>query len=57
MSLSAHLYIYLIYGLHHCFNVVTEQEGFPAAVLIRALEPLEGIEKSENCAVGDLTYP
>ena len=43
--------------MHYCFNVVTEQEGFPAAVLIRVLEPLEDIEKRENCAVGDLTYP
>jgi DNA-3-methyladenine glycosylase len=31
-------YIYLIYGLYHCFNVVTEQEGVPSAVLIRALQ-------------------
>ena len=45
MSLSAHLYGYLIYGLHHCFNIVTEREGFPAAVLIRTLELLEDIEK------------
>jgi DNA-3-methyladenine glycosylase len=40
-----HLYIHLIYGLHHCLNVVTEREGFPAAVLIRTLEPLEDIVK------------
>lgn len=37
-------YVYLIYGVHHCLNVVTEREGFPAAILIRALEPLEGLE-------------
>jgi DNA-3-methyladenine glycosylase len=31
-------YVYLIYGMYHCLNVVTEKEGFPAAVLIRAIE-------------------
>ncbi len=37
-------YVYLNYGLHYLVNAVTEPEGSPAAVLIRALEPIEGID-------------
>jgi len=38
-------YVYLCYGIHHLFNVVTNKKGFADAVLIRAIEPLEGIDQ------------
>ncbi len=37
-------YVYLCYGIHHLFNIITNTEGIPHAVLIRGIEPLEGIE-------------
>jgi DNA-3-methyladenine glycosylase len=39
-----HAYVYLIYGIYHCMNVVTEREGHASAVLLRAIEPVKNIE-------------
>jgi len=37
-------YVYFIYGMYHCFNVITKEEGFPEGVLIRAIEPIDGLD-------------
>lgn len=48
-----HAYIYFIYGMYHCLNFVTEPKGEPAAVLIRAVEPVAGIDTIRRLRFGD----
>lgn len=42
---GGHAYVYLCYGIHHLFNVVVNVEGEPDAILIRAIEPIKGVEE------------
>ena len=52
-SVGGTAYIYLIYGMYYCLNFVTEAENEPAAVLIRAVEPLAGIDTIYRLRFGD----
>jgi len=44
-GLPGHAYVYFTYGMHWMLNFVVEREGFPAAILIRGIQPQEGIEQ------------
>lgn len=41
---GGYVYIYFIYGMYYCLNFVTEKPGFPSAILLRAAEPMQGID-------------
>lgn len=59
-GLPGFAYVYFIYGMYNCFNIVTERKNFPAAVLVRAIKPTigldiinKGLRKSGNKIIGE----
>jgi DNA-3-methyladenine glycosylase len=53
---AGHAYVYFIYGFYNMLNLVTEAKDFPAAVLIRAVEPVRGIERMKQNRKTDLLH-
>jgi DNA-3-methyladenine glycosylase len=52
---GGYAYVYLIYGMYECLNVVAEKEGIPHCVLVRALHPLVGLNRDSCSGPGKLT--
>jgi DNA-3-methyladenine glycosylase len=53
---AGHAYVYFIYGFYNMLNLVTEAKDYPAAVLIRAVEPVRGIEQMKQNRKSDLLH-
>lgn len=55
-GVGGHIYIYQIYGIYNCLNIITYKEGIPSGVLIRSIEPVSGFEMmANNAGVKDLS--
>ncbi|MFA5776913.1 MAG: DNA-3-methyladenine glycosylase [Parcubacteria group bacterium] len=50
---SGHAYVYMIYGMYHCLNIVTEKKGFPTAILIRSIK-IDGLDYKKTDGPGKL---